>query len=69
MDLRARLSKYPKSMPKLVAFETVHSMTGAVCPLKELCEVGGEVEEKFQIENLKFFSILKKMEKTSRFRF
>jgi 5-aminolevulinate synthase len=25
--------------PKIVAFETVHSMTGAVCPLKELCEV------------------------------
>lgn len=25
--------------PKIVAFETVHSMTGAVCPLKDLCEV------------------------------
>ena len=27
------------SIPKIVAFETVHSMTGAVCPLKDLCEV------------------------------
>lgn len=27
------------NIPKLVAFETVHSMDGAVCPLKELCDV------------------------------
>lgn len=27
------------SIPKIVAFETVHSMTGAVCPLNELCDV------------------------------
>lgn len=26
-------------MPKIVAFETVHSMTGAVCPLEELCQI------------------------------
>ena len=26
-------------MPKIVAFETVHSMTGDVCPLEELCDV------------------------------
>ena len=26
-------------MPKIVAFETVHSMTGAICPLEELCDV------------------------------
>ena len=25
--------------PKIVAFETVHSMTGAICPLEELCDV------------------------------
>jgi len=25
--------------PKIVAFETVHSMTGAVCPLETLCDV------------------------------
>lgn len=28
-----------KAIPKIVAFETVHSMTGAICPLEELCEV------------------------------
>lgn len=27
------------STPKIVAFETVHSMTGAVCPLNDLCNV------------------------------
>ena len=26
------------SVPKLVAFETVLSMTGAICPLAELCD-------------------------------
>ncbi|KAM3871930.1 5-aminolevulinate synthase, erythroid-specific, mitochondrial [Diretmus argenteus] len=26
-------------MPKIVAFETVHSMDGAICPLEELCDV------------------------------
>ncbi|CAG0924081.1 unnamed protein product [Notodromas monacha] len=27
------------TVPKIAAFETVHSMTGAVCPLEELCDV------------------------------
>ncbi|KAK3730651.1 hypothetical protein QZH41_008274 [Actinostola sp. cb2023] len=27
------------SAPKIVAFETVHSMSGDICPLKELCEI------------------------------
>ena len=26
-------------MPKIVAFETVHSMSGSVCPLEELCDI------------------------------
>jgi 5-aminolevulinate synthase len=29
-------------VPKIVAFETVHSMTGAVCPLEELCDIAHE---------------------------
>lgn len=32
--LEELLSKVDKSVPKIVAFETVHSMTGAVCPLE-----------------------------------
>ena len=31
------LSKADTTTPKIVAFETVHSMTGAICPLAELC--------------------------------
>lgn len=38
-DLEALLSPVDKSLPKIVAFETVHSMTGDICPLEELCDV------------------------------
>ncbi|KAK6641239.1 5-aminolevulinate synthase, nonspecific, mitochondrial [Polyplax serrata] len=37
--LKELLSSIDRSIPKIVAFETVHSMTGAVCPLEELCNV------------------------------
>lgn len=36
------LSKVASDVPKIVAFETVHSMTGAVCPLEEMCAVAHE---------------------------
>jgi len=39
IHLEEMLKKVDSRIPKIVAFETVHSMTGAVCPLKELCEV------------------------------
>lgn len=39
LDLERLLSKSDKSVPKIVAFESVHSMDGAVCPLEELCDV------------------------------
>ncbi|KAL5014861.1 hypothetical protein ScPMuIL_009131 [Solemya velum] len=39
LHLEELLRKVDKSIPKIVAFETVHSMDGAVCPLKELCDV------------------------------
>ncbi|XP_050313964.1 5-aminolevulinate synthase, erythroid-specific, mitochondrial isoform X2 [Anthonomus grandis grandis] len=37
--LESLLQKVDKRIPKLVAFETVHSMTGAVCPLEDLCDI------------------------------
>lgn len=37
--LEELLSKVDTGVPKIVAFETVHSMTGDICPLKELCDV------------------------------
>ncbi|XP_048111671.1 5-aminolevulinate synthase, nonspecific, mitochondrial isoform X1 [Alosa alosa] len=40
--LRDLLKKSDPSTPKIVAFETVHSMDGAVCPLEEMCDVAHE---------------------------
>ncbi|XP_055374180.1 5-aminolevulinate synthase, erythroid-specific, mitochondrial isoform X2 [Condylostylus longicornis] len=40
--LRFLLEKVDKNIPKIVAFETVHSMSGSICPLKQLCEVAHE---------------------------
>ncbi|XP_078518009.1 5-aminolevulinate synthase, non-specific, mitochondrial isoform X1 [Lissotriton helveticus] len=40
--LRDILKKSDPSIPKIVAFETVHSMDGAVCPLEEMCDVAHE---------------------------
>ncbi|CAH1103577.1 unnamed protein product [Psylliodes chrysocephalus] len=37
--LEELLQKVDKRIPKIVAFETVHSMSGAVCPLEELCDI------------------------------
>ncbi|KAM3910078.1 5-aminolevulinate synthase, non-specific, mitochondrial isoform 1-T2 [Leptodactylus fuscus] len=40
--LRELLKNSDPSTPKIVAFETVHSMDGAVCPLEEMCDVAHE---------------------------
>lgn len=40
--LRQLLQQVDKTTPKIVAFETVHSMTGAICPLEELLDVAHE---------------------------
>ncbi|KAM4736719.1 LOW QUALITY PROTEIN: 5-aminolevulinate synthase, non-specific, mitochondrial-like [Anableps anableps] len=37
--LQRLLEKSDPSTPKIVAFETVHSMDGAVCPLEEMCDI------------------------------
>lgn len=39
VHLEELLSKVDMSVPKLVVFETVHSMTGAISPIEELCDV------------------------------
>ncbi|XP_076033395.1 5-aminolevulinate synthase isoform X2 [Oratosquilla oratoria] len=39
VHLEKLLQTVDVSVPKIVAFETVHSMTGAVCPLEKLCDV------------------------------
>uniref|UniRef100_A0A667ZNG4 5-aminolevulinate synthase n=1 Tax=Myripristis murdjan TaxID=586833 RepID=A0A667ZNG4_9TELE len=37
--LQELLEKSDPATPKIVAFETVHSMDGAVCPLEEMCDI------------------------------
>ncbi|KAM9856208.1 5-aminolevulinate synthase, non-specific, mitochondrial-like [Aulostomus maculatus] len=37
--LQELLEKSDPSTPKIVAFETVHSMDGAVCPLEQMCDL------------------------------
>ena len=39
LPIITRCFQVDKSVPKIVAFETVHSMTGAICPLEEMCDV------------------------------
>ncbi|XP_034388742.1 5-aminolevulinate synthase, nonspecific, mitochondrial [Cyclopterus lumpus] len=41
-NLREVLQKGDPNKPKIVAFETVHSMDGAVCPLEEMCDLAHE---------------------------
>lgn len=40
--LAEMLSRVPHNVPKIVAFETVHSMSGAICPLAEMLSVAKE---------------------------
>lgn len=37
--LEELLKKYDPMQPKIVAFESVYSMTGDICPMKEICDV------------------------------
>ena len=38
-DLDAKLSALPREVPKIVAFESVYSMDGHICPMAEIVEV------------------------------
>ncbi|KDQ17148.1 hypothetical protein BOTBODRAFT_53331 [Botryobasidium botryosum FD-172 SS1] len=38
-DLEARLAKYPKEQPKIIAFESVYSMCGSVAPIDKICDL------------------------------
>lgn len=38
-DLEDKLSKVPISTPKIVAFETVHSMTGDISKVEKMCDI------------------------------
>lgn len=38
-DLEAKLRELPANVPKIVAFESVYSMDGDICPMREIVEV------------------------------
>ncbi|KAL6454712.1 HEM1 5-aminolevulinate synthase [Candida maltosa Xu316] len=38
-DLESKLAKYPKSTPKLIAFESVYSMCGSISPIEAICDL------------------------------
>ena len=39
VDLEAKLAALPPEVPKIVAFESVYSMDGDICPMREIVEV------------------------------
>lgn len=41
-DLYEKISKAPKNQPKLIAFESVYSMSGDIAPLQEICDIAEE---------------------------
>lgn len=41
-DLREKLSRYPVSVPKIVAFESVYSMCGSISPMEAMCDLAHE---------------------------
>ena len=38
-DLEAKLKKYPKGTPKIIAFESVYSMDGHISPVAAICDL------------------------------
>ena len=38
-DLEAKLKEYPRSAPKLIAFESVYSMDGHIAPIGAICDL------------------------------
>lgn len=38
-DLETKLAQYPKSTPKLIAFESVYSMCGSIAPIEAICDL------------------------------
>lgn len=38
-DLEQKLARYPRNTPKIIAFESVYSMSGTVAPIEAICDL------------------------------
>ncbi|KAA8915366.1 hypothetical protein TRICI_002479 [Trichomonascus ciferrii] len=38
-DLEHKLQQYPRSTPKVIAFESVYSMCGSIAPIEQICDL------------------------------
>ena len=41
-DLEAKLKKFPKGTPKIIAFESIYSMDGHIAPIAAICDLADE---------------------------
>jgi 5-aminolevulinate synthase len=41
-DVEAKLKKYPKGTPKIIAFESVYSMDGHIAPIATICDLADQ---------------------------
>lgn len=39
VDLETKLKQFPKSQPKVIAFESVYSMSGSISPIEAICDL------------------------------
>ncbi|RWA14013.1 hypothetical protein EKO27_g1107 [Xylaria grammica] len=39
VDLETKLASLPPGVPKIIAFESVYSMSGSISPIKEICDL------------------------------
>ena len=53
-SLEELLKKADPKAPKIVAFETVHSMSGTVCPVEELCDIAHKYGALTFIDEVRF---------------
>jgi len=56
--LEQLLQQADPDVPKIVAFETVHSMTGDVCPLEELCDVAHKYGALTFVDEVRYLHVI-----------
>ena len=60
-DLEQKLAQYPKSVPKIVAFESVYSMCGSIGPIKDICDLAERYGALTFLDEVRNISLLRRM--------